>query len=140
MPAHPPSTTKEKSQPGVFGQMAATAGGVAVGSAVGHAVGRAVSGMFGGGSHQQDQRYEEPVGPCAKEIKQFLDCAATHSDINLCQGFNDAIKACKEKNNIMWKGFWMIKFGDIWVLDVVLKFGTTVLPQVKKNTFSILLI
>lgn len=32
--------------PGLFGQMAATAGGVAVGSAIGHTVGHAVTGRF----------------------------------------------------------------------------------------------
>lgn len=31
-------------QPGLFGQMAATAGGVAVGSAVGHTLGAAITG------------------------------------------------------------------------------------------------
>lgn len=31
-------------QPGLFGQMAATAGGVAVGSAVGHTLGAALTG------------------------------------------------------------------------------------------------
>lgn len=31
-------------QPGLFGQMAATAGGVAIGSAIGHTVGHAVTG------------------------------------------------------------------------------------------------
>jgi hypothetical protein len=31
-------------QPGLFGQMAATAGGVAIGSAVGHTIGAALTG------------------------------------------------------------------------------------------------
>ncbi|CAG9862903.1 unnamed protein product [Phyllotreta striolata] len=104
-PAHPPKQyggVKEQKQPGLFGQMAATAGGVAVGSAVGHAVGRAVTGMMGGGSRDAhpERKLEEPVGPCAREIQRLLDCAADNSDITLCQGFNEAVNACKEKHNI----------------------------------------
>ncbi|CAH0563728.1 unnamed protein product [Brassicogethes aeneus] len=102
--------------PGLFGQMAATAGGVAVGSAIGHTMGAAVTGMFsGGGSSEaapapqqqatapQAQQYAgqsaEPTGPCAWEIKQFLQCASTQSDLTLCQGFNEAIQQCKIRYN-----------------------------------------
>ncbi|CAG9812909.1 unnamed protein product [Phaedon cochleariae] len=97
--------------PGLFGQMAATAGGVAVGSAIGHTVGHAVTGMFSGGSSDapaqqappasaSQQQYAgdrtaEQSGPCAWEIKQFLQCANTQSDLTLCQGFNEAIQQCK---------------------------------------------
>lgn len=52
-PAPPPApvqaapTAPAPSQgPGLFGQMAATAGGVAIGSAIGHTVGHAVTGML----------------------------------------------------------------------------------------------
>ncbi|XP_019877027.1 coiled-coil-helix-coiled-coil-helix domain-containing protein 10, mitochondrial isoform X1 [Aethina tumida] len=103
--------------PGLFGQMAATAGGVAVGSAIGHTVGAAVTGMFSGGSSEPapapvqqqapQQQYaqagagqNEPAGPCAWEIKQFLQCASTQSDLTLCQGFNEAIQQCKIKYNV----------------------------------------
>lgn len=69
-------------------------------------------GMFsgGGGSDQveaaqpaqQQQQYqagsEEAQGPCAWEIKQFLQCASTQSDLTLCQGFNEAIQQCKIRN------------------------------------------
>ena len=105
-------------QPSLFKQMAATAGGVAVGSAVGHVVGHALTGGGGGGSAaaaeaapaaapqhygQQDQYYggqqqqqqSQPEGPCAWEIKQFLNCAQNQSDISLCEGFNEAIRACR---------------------------------------------
>ncbi|XP_022916601.1 coiled-coil-helix-coiled-coil-helix domain-containing protein 2 isoform X2 [Onthophagus taurus] len=101
-------------QPGLFGQMAATAGGVAIGSAVGHTIGHALTGAFsGGGSSQPEQQQQaqqpaqqyhhdgsEPTGPCAWEIKQFLNCAATQSDLTLCQGFNEAIQQCKLKNGV----------------------------------------
>lgn len=103
--------------PGLMGQMAATAGGVAIGSAVGHTMGHALTGMFsGGGSEaaaapQQQaaaapaQQYgqsqpNEPNGPCAWEIKQFLQCASTQSDLTLCAGFNEAIQQCKVQHNL----------------------------------------
>ena len=95
--------------------MAATAGGVAVGSAVGHTIGHAMTGMFsggGGGSEvqsaapQQQQQQAAPYGsteqngPCAYEIKQFLQCAENQSDLTLCDGFNEAIRQCKRQYNI----------------------------------------
>lgn len=71
--------------------------------------------MFsGGGSEaveaqpaQQQQQYrpgpEEPQGPCAWEIKQFLHCASTQSDLSLCQGFNEAMQQCKIRNRKYFK-------------------------------------
>lgn len=68
--------------------------------------------MFSGGSSEPEpapqqqaaQQYgqpqsNEPSGPCAWEIKQFLQCASTQSDLSLCQGFNEAIQQCKIKNS-----------------------------------------
>ena len=101
--------------------MAATAGGVAVGSAVGHVAGHAMTGMFsGGGGNQpqqpvdvqqqqqqqqqpnyygnQQQQPNEPTGPCAWEIKQFIQCAQNQSDLTLCEGFNEALRQCKMSN------------------------------------------
>jgi hypothetical protein len=98
-------------QPGLMGQMAATAGGVAIGSAVGHTIGSAITGMFGGGSSHQEQvapmaaapapmsAPAQSSGACAWEIKQFLECADNQSDISLCSGFNEAIRQCKLKNS-----------------------------------------
>merc|ERR1719376_601052 len=103
--------------------MAATAGGVAIGSAVGHVACSAITGMMsGGGSNQpqQDQyqqqpqaysqqqyppqqyapQQQEPQGACAWEIKSFIQCAQTQSDLSLCDGFNEALKQCKQANGI----------------------------------------
>ena len=103
--------------------MAATAGGVAVGSAVGHVAGSALTGMFSGGSsseaapppaaapapayapppqpiYGQQTQPNEPTGPCAWEIKQFIQCAQGQSDITLCEGFNEALRQCKQSNAI----------------------------------------
>ncbi|XP_076029409.1 coiled-coil-helix-coiled-coil-helix domain-containing protein 2-like [Oratosquilla oratoria] len=126
-PAPPPAAAAPK-QPGLFAQMAATAGGVAIGSTVGHVVGHALT---GGGSSSQPQaapaqaapaqpaqaegypQYQgyapappqqyasqgpsEPTGPCAWEVKQFLQCAQTQSDISVCEGFNEALRQCKAR-------------------------------------------
>ncbi|XP_039753113.1 coiled-coil-helix-coiled-coil-helix domain-containing protein 10, mitochondrial-like [Pararge aegeria] len=109
VPAHaPPSTpamaSAQPQQPSMFGQMAATAGGVAVGSAVGHVAGSALTGLFSGGSSsepaQQQQAQpaqatynqgQQPQGPCAWEIKQFIECAQQQHDLSLCEGFNEAL-------------------------------------------------
>merc|ERR1711874_448404 len=95
---------------------AATAGGVAVGSAVGHVAGSAITGMFSGGSSPAPAPAapapaplapaplapatgpSEPTGPCAWEIKQFLQCSQAQYDITLCEGFNEALKECKQRN------------------------------------------
>lgn len=96
-----------------MGQMAATAGGVAIGSAVGHTLGHAMTGMFSGGSSETAaapaaapaaQSASAPAsapatGACAWEIKQFLECAQNQSDLTLCEGFNEAIRQCKASHS-----------------------------------------
>ncbi len=42
----------------------------------------------------------EPTGPCAWEIKQFIQCAQSQHDITLCEGFNEALRQCKMSNGI----------------------------------------
>lgn len=96
--------------------MAATAGGVAVGSAVGHVAGHAITGMFSGGSSSSTSsapaatpaQAPSPAAPttseisglCAAEIKDFIRCAQSQSDLTLCQGFNEALRECKVKHNV----------------------------------------
>lgn len=94
-----------------MGQMAATAGGVAIGSAVGHTIGHAVTGLFSGGSSEsavapaapavaQSAPASAPIGgACAWEVKQFLECANNQSDLTLCEGFNEALRQCKAANS-----------------------------------------
>ncbi|RNA14650.1 coiled-coil-helix-coiled-coil-helix domain-containing mitochondrial [Brachionus plicatilis] len=110
--AHPPQPVyaqPAQKQPGLFAQMAATAGGVAVGSAIGHTMGAALTGAFSGGSSQPQQQEQQPMqpvqqqqasgqqnqNPCFQQIQSFLECTQQSSDISLCQGFNDALKDCK---------------------------------------------
>ncbi|KAF9930873.1 Coiled-coil-helix-coiled-coil-helix domain-containing protein 2 [Linnemannia zychae] len=90
-------------QPGLFGQMAATAAGVAVG----HSVGHAVTSAFGMGSspHQQapvetqqpiQQQYSAPVTSCDENAKAFTKCLdATNNDMSVCQYYLEQLKACQ---------------------------------------------
>lgn len=102
--------------PGMMAGIAQTAAGVALGSVAGHAI----TGMFSGSgsSDSPAQRNDAPVaqqqapaglqssseqsgsGPCAWEIKQFLQCAQQQSDLTLCDGFNEAIRQCKSSHHM----------------------------------------
>lgn len=109
-----PMAAASSQGPSLMGQMAATAGGVAIGSAVGHTIGHAMTGMFSGSSNETapaavapaeaaHNQYgggpaSQPSGPCAWEIKQFLECAQGQSDLTLCEGFNEALRQCKVSN------------------------------------------
>uniref|UniRef100_T1IUS4 CHCH domain-containing protein n=1 Tax=Strigamia maritima TaxID=126957 RepID=T1IUS4_STRMM len=110
VPASPaPSLVQNQGrQPGMFAQMATTAAGVAVGSAVGHTLGAAMTGGRGGYGEAEpigeSSYYNEPVeqqgGVCGFEIRQFLECAQTQSDLSLCEGFNEAVRQCKLTNGL----------------------------------------
>ena len=91
----------QPTQPSMVKEMAATAGSVAAGSVVGHVAGGAITGIMSGGSSNQADQYlqEEDQGPCAWESKRFIQCAQTvslpHSDLSICEGFNEALRQCK---------------------------------------------
>lgn len=114
-PVGPPSAAValapvQPKQPGLMAQMATTAAGVAVGSAVGHVVGGALTGAFSGSgssetrpapAQQEPARAAPPqAGPCLFEVRQFLDCATTQTDLSLCEGFNEALKECKSSRGV----------------------------------------
>ncbi|CAF0920753.1 unnamed protein product [Rotaria sp. Silwood1] len=111
-PAAPaPMMAPQGRQPGLFGQMAATAGGVAIGSAVGHTLGAAIT----GGSRGNDQPVatQETTGPNAQTLyqtpnerytvercnlyqKEFMKCLdQANGDSSQCQGFWEALKECQ---------------------------------------------
>ncbi|KAH0543765.1 hypothetical protein FGG08_001947 [Glutinoglossum americanum] len=87
-PGPPAQTQAQGSGPGLFGQMASTAAGVAVGSSIGHAIG----GFFGGGSSSapaetqqtntaatttQENSYNNNgwgTRSCEADAKQFTKC------------------------------------------------------------------
>ncbi|CAF1363128.1 unnamed protein product [Adineta ricciae] len=103
-------------QPGLFGQMPATAGGIAVGSAVGHSIGAAIT----GGYHNHDQSaavtqtttgltsqplYQDlseryGTGRCNLYQKEFMKCLdEANGDSKHCQGFWEALKECQRHQN-----------------------------------------
>ncbi|KAE9552959.1 hypothetical protein FO519_003836 [Halicephalobus sp. NKZ332] len=95
--------------PGLMGQMAATAGGVAIGSAVGHAVGNMFTGGSGGHGEAApapapDQQYapqqQVPMQPCEVEWRQLVECTQRQSDLSVCQAFQDLFKDCKGRNGL----------------------------------------
>ena len=98
-------------QPGLFAQMAATAGGVAVGSAVGHTIGAAMTGGFRGNDQPaatqetsglntqpsyQTQNERFGTDRCNLYQKEFMKCLdQANGDSNQCQGFWEALKDCQ---------------------------------------------
>ncbi|KAJ3614475.1 hypothetical protein NHX12_018047 [Muraenolepis orangiensis] len=72
--------------PSLMAQMATTAAGVAVGSAVGHV--------------EAPRPAPASSGPCHYEVRQFLDCATTQSDLSLCEGFSEVLKQCKSSHGV----------------------------------------
>lgn len=80
----------------------------------GHTVGHALTGAFSGGdkeaaapapaaaapaSQYGGSQQGESNGPCAWEIKQFIQCAQGQSDLTLCEGFNEALRQCKAQSS-----------------------------------------
>jgi len=46
---------------------------------------------------------QEPAAPqeaCSYELKQFIECAQTQSDLKLCEGFSEVLKQCKFSNGL----------------------------------------
>jgi len=109
--------------PGLMGQMAATAGGVAVGNVVGHGLTQAI---FGGDEskpapaaaptpppaqapvapascpmHQQPPPPPTPVAEpaqpalCSFEAAEFVRCANGASDLTVCQELLNTLKQCR---------------------------------------------
>ncbi|KAJ9614020.1 hypothetical protein H2200_002156 [Cladophialophora chaetospira] len=114
--ARPPPAQAGQS-PGLFGQMASTAAGVAVGSSIGHAIG----GFFGGGSSAPVEQQQAPTdaysqtgdaypnslyaqnsaveaqGPCAADIKSFTDCMnQNQGNMTICGWYLEQLKACQQ--------------------------------------------
>ncbi|EEQ35275.1 hypothetical protein McanMca71_004853 [Microsporum canis] len=98
----------------LFGQMAATAGGVAIGSSIGHAVGS----FFTGGSSsaapaETQQAAAQPMdssmyqsnstsgwaedAPCAADARSFRKCMDDNrGDLSICGWYMDQLKACQQ--------------------------------------------
>ncbi|OAP54624.1 hypothetical protein AYL99_11072 [Fonsecaea erecta] len=120
--AHQHAPPVQASQgPGLFGQMASTAAGVAVGSSIGHAIGGFFSG--GGSSSAPVEQQQQPTdayartgdampnalysqsnsaaaeasGPCAADIKSFTDCMnQNQGNMTICGWYLEQLKACQQ--------------------------------------------
>jgi len=102
-PAHTsaPTQAKTDSGPGLLGQMAATAGSVAVGSTIGHGIS---SMLFGGRSESApvEQQNQAPAqqntssfaSSCEVQAKEFTKCL-DKADLPSCSWYLDQLKACQ---------------------------------------------
>ncbi|KAL7790771.1 hypothetical protein V8C37DRAFT_174655 [Trichoderma ceciliae] len=101
---HAPTATMPPQQasqgPGLFGQMASTAAGVAIGSSVGHAIG----GFFGGGSSESVQAQAAPQqnqqnqqdNNCAGVAQNFTKCLDENGgNMQICNWYLEQLKACQ---------------------------------------------
>ncbi|CAL8107559.1 unnamed protein product [Calicophoron daubneyi] len=111
MPAHPPPSapahTPQPRQPGLMGQMAATAGGVAAG----HVLGSAITGAFSGKGESQPAAPQQPApgyqteaqsNPCQYHVDELIRCTQTQNDITLCTGLSDALKECSRNYGLYY--------------------------------------
>lgn len=112
-PPHSAAPAAPAQQPGLFGQMASTAAGVAVGSTIGHTLGAGITSLFsGGGSNTSEmQAVEQPpppqqflqenqrdtMGPCEMDARNFTRCLDENSgDLGPCNFYLQQLKACQE--------------------------------------------
>ncbi|KAI5962996.1 uncharacterized protein KGF55_002788 [Candida pseudojiufengensis] len=115
-PAAHPQT--QQRQPGLFGQMASTAAGVAVGSTIGHTLGAGITGMFGGGRSEAppaEQQYQQQdltnyqqqpqqnsftnqqEKHCDVDARNFTRCLEeTDGNMQTCGFYLQQLKACQE--------------------------------------------
>ncbi|PTU21927.1 hypothetical protein P175DRAFT_0556877 [Aspergillus ochraceoroseus IBT 24754] len=110
-----PAPVQQSSGPGLFGQMASTAAGVAVGSSIGHAIG----GFFSGGgssapaetqqappaqsqgmdsglwqSNAANSSWENPA--CEADVRSFRKCMdENQGNMSICGWYLDQLKACQ---------------------------------------------
>ncbi|KAF4124791.1 CHCH domain protein [Geosmithia morbida] len=103
--APPPQAAAPSQGPGLFGQMASTAAGVAVGSSIGHAIG----GLFSGGSSEPAAPQQQQVqtsapqdnqwangGSCQGAATQFTQCMDEHGgNMQICNWYLEQLKACQ---------------------------------------------
>ncbi|RAL06419.1 coiled-coil-helix-coiled-coil-helix domain-containing protein [Aspergillus ibericus CBS 121593] len=118
-PAAPAAAPVQQSQgPGLFGQMASTAAGVAVGSSIGHAIGGLFFGGGGGSSAPAEAQQAAPPAPsqamdnglwagnatnsswespaCATDAQSFRKCMDENKgDLTICGWYLDQLKACQ---------------------------------------------
>lgn len=94
----------QSQRPGLFGQMAATAAGVATGSAIGHTIGAGISSIFSGNNEVQERQYTDFREPqqqtCENDFKAYMRCMDTSSDPNSCSYYFENLKECRRRFNL----------------------------------------
>ncbi|KAF5310715.1 hypothetical protein D9619_008150 [Psilocybe cf. subviscida] len=101
-PAHAPTphaAAAPSQGPGMLGQMAATAGSVAIGSTIGHGLS---SMLFGGSSHAAPApeaqaapvQQQQTSANCAVQAKDFTACLEK-ADLPSCTYYLEQLKACQ---------------------------------------------
>ncbi|ODQ82263.1 hypothetical protein BABINDRAFT_158896 [Babjeviella inositovora NRRL Y-12698] len=100
-----PATATAPAQPGMFAQMAATAGAVAVGSAVGHTLGAGITSMFSGSSSESVQQAaapaqqfsQEQTKQCDADARSFTRCLEDNQgNMQACDYYLQQLKACQQ--------------------------------------------
>lgn len=105
-----PAQQQTQQGPGLFGQMASTAAGVAVGSTIGHTLSSGIGSMFGGSSAaapvEQDQQmvsasqqlqYQEQGKHCDADARNFTRCLEDNTgNMQICEYYLQQLKACQE--------------------------------------------
>lgn len=97
----------------------------------GHAVGHAFTGGSGNQGYAQEappaqqadslQQQQQQANPCAQHLQDFLQCAKSSSgDLNLCYGFNEALRECKAS----YGEFAITTFLDVFVSVVCFTYNT----------------
>ncbi|CCD25494.1 Mix17p NDAI_0F01750 [Naumovozyma dairenensis CBS 421] len=109
--SHPQAAVPTSQGPGLFGQMASTAAGVAVGSSIGHAVGGLLFGGGGSRTADVDQPQQQDVTPqatastlqqeqgrsCDGAAKSFTKCLDDNDgNFQICDYYLQQLKACQE--------------------------------------------
>ncbi|KAK4124937.1 hypothetical protein N657DRAFT_643705 [Parathielavia appendiculata] len=104
MAPHAP-TAPVSQGPGLLGQMASTAAGVAIGSSIGHVVGNGISSLWGGSSSsapepatqaQAAQTNSTFGNNCAGVTEQFTKCMDEHGgNMSICGWYLEQLKACQ---------------------------------------------
>ncbi|CBQ67958.1 conserved hypothetical protein [Sporisorium reilianum SRZ2] len=105
---HPPAMAQQSQGPGLFGQMASTAAGVAVGSTMGHGLSNM---LFGGSSSAPAEQAQQPAPQayqgaypqqqqnlgvsCEQQSKDFIKCLESTNDMNSCSYYLEQLKACQ---------------------------------------------
>ncbi|EPQ26406.1 uncharacterized protein PFL1_06054 [Pseudozyma flocculosa PF-1] len=105
---HAAAPAAQSAGPGLFGQMASTAAGVAVGSTVGHGLSNM---LFGGRSEpaaeatqapqpafDQSQAYSQQQNAgvnCEVQSRDFIKCLESTNDMNSCSYYLEQLKACQ---------------------------------------------